>query len=472
MGKEILIVDDEVDIRLLISGILKDEGYTTRLAGNSSEALLSFENSPPPALAIFDIWLQGSDHDGMHLLDAFHKRYPNLPVLMISGHGNIETAVSSIKKGAYDFIEKPFKSDRLILLVQRALEAARLRRENEELKLRASPITELVGSSSSINNVRGAIERVAPTGSRVLISGPSGSGKEVVARLIHQNSRRSSGPFITVNAAILTPNSLERELFGEEEYVEGTNTVNLKKIGLLEQAHGGTLFIDGVTDMPMETQGKIVRVLQDQTFERVGGSKKVEVDARVIASSILDIETEITKGNFREDLFYRLNVVPLKIPALNERREDIPDLAKFFMAIASSTSGLPSRDLTSDALMALQASEWPGNVRQLRNVIEWLLIMAPGSKNDPITADVLPPELTGGSTTFSTLERDGEIMSLPLRDARDVFEREYLTVQIDRFGGNISRTSEFVGMERTALHRKLKTLGIVDNTKRRDSIAS
>ena len=472
MGKEILIVDDEADIRLLIGGVLEDEGYSTRLAGSSSEALLAFESSPPPTLAIFDIWLQGSDHDGIQLLELFNKRYPNIPVLMISGHGNIETAVTAIKKGAYDFIEKPFKSDRLLLLVQRALEAARLRRENEELKLRASPITELVGSSNVINNVRGSIERVAPTGSRVLISGPSGSGKEVVARLIHQNSRRVTGPFITVNAAVLTPESLERELFGEEEAIEGADGNNIRKIGLLEQAHGGTLFIDGVTDMPLETQGKIVRVLQDQTFERVGGAKKVEVDARVIASSILDIEQEIAEGNFREDLFYRLNVVPLRVPALIERREDIPELAKFFMSIASSTAGLPSRILTSDAIAALQASEWPGNVRQLRNVVEWLLIMAPGPNNAPITAEALPPELTGGSTTFSTLERDGEIMSLTLRDARDVFEREYLSVQIDRFGGNISRTAQFVGMERTALHRKLKSLGVVDSTKRRDPLVS
>ena len=468
MANEILIVDDEADIRLLIAGILEDEGYATRLAGDSAEALAAFESGPPPALAIFDIWLQGSDLDGMQLLDAFSKRHPDIPILMISGHGTIETAVSAIKMGAYDFIEKPFKSDRLLLLVQRALEAAQLRRENAELRLRAGPATELVGESAPIVAVRAAIERVAPTGSRVLITGPSGAGKEVVARLIHQNSRRAAGPFIVVNAAVLTPDTLERELFGVEgdgsEAVAGAP----RKTGLFEQAHGGTLFIDGVADMPLETQGKIVRVLQDQTFERVGGASRVEVDVRVIASSTRDLEADIANGAFREDLFYRLNVVPIRIPALSERREDIPALATYFMTGAAASAGLPARALTSDAVAALQASEWPGNVRQLRNVMEWLLIMAAGDANTPINAEALPPEVVGGATGFSSLERDGQIMSMPLREARDVFEREYLSAQIDRFGGNISRTAQFVGMERTALHRKLKSLGVTDDARRRD----
>tara|TARA_Y100001936_G_scaffold254172_1_gene326338 strand:+ start:14988 stop:16406 length:1419 start_codon:yes stop_codon:yes gene_type:complete len=472
MTTDILIVDDESDIRNLIAGILEDEGYKTHLCDNSQEALLSFDNNPPPALAIFDIWLRGSNLDGIDLLEAFKKRYPIVPVLMISGHGNIETAVSTIKKGAYDFIEKPFKSDRLLLLVERALEASRLKRENADLRLRANPVTELIGNSSAINTIRLSIDRVAPTGSRVLISGKSGVGKEIVARLIHQKSKRSKGPFISVNAAILKPETLERELFGEEDYSEDNDLDPIKKLGLFEEAHGGTLFIDSVTDMPLETQGKIVRVLQDQTFERVGGAKKIEVDVRVIASTISNIESEIDEGNFREDLYYRLNVVPIRMPSLVERREDIPELAKKFMTLAASSAGLPARSLSNEALLALQASEWPGNVRQLKNVIEWLLIMAPGSNNTSISADSLPPELIGGSRGISTLERDTEIMSLSLREARDVFEREYLTVQIDRFGGNISRTAQFVGMDRTALHRKLKSLGVVEGIKRKGSLAS
>jgi two-component system, NtrC family, nitrogen regulation response regulator NtrX len=467
MSSEILIVDDEADIRLLIAGILEDEGYSTRLAGSSAEAIKAIETGPPPGLIILDIWLQGSDLDGMQLLEAFCRQYPDIPVLMISGHGTIETAVSAIKMGAYDFIEKPFKSDRLLVLVQRALEAALLKRENAELRLRAGPVNELVGESASIVSLRAAVERVAPTGSRILITGPSGSGKEVVARLIHQRSRRHDGPFIVVNAAILTPESLERELFG----VEGGDAQAgaARKIGLFEQAHGGTLFIDGVADMPLETQGKIVRVLQDQTFERVGGAIKVEVDVRVIASSTRDLESDIAEGKFREDLFYRLNVVPIRVPPLTSRREDIPALASHFMTHAAASAGLPPRELTDDAIAALQASEWPGNVRQVRNVVEWLLIMATGDATTAITAEHLPPEVVGGGSGFSSLERNGQVMSLPLRDARDVFEREYLSAQIDRFGGNISRTAQFVGMERTALHRKLKSLGVGEENRRRDS---
>jgi two-component system nitrogen regulation response regulator NtrX len=351
--------------------------------------------------------------------------------------------------------------------VQRALEAALLKRENAELRLRAGPVNELVGESASIVSLRAAVERVAPTGSRILITGPSGSGKEVVARLIHQRSRRHDGPFIVVNAAILTPESLERELFG----VEGGDAQAgaARKIGLFEQAHGGTLFIDGVADMPLETQGKIVRVLQDQTFERVGGAIKVEVDVRVIASSTRDLESDIAEGKFREDLFYRLNVVPIRVPPLTSRREDIPALASHFMTHAAASAGLPPRELTDDAIAALQASEWPGNVRQVRNVVEWLLIMATGDATTAITAEHLPPEVVGGGSGFSSLERNGQVMSLPLRDARDVFEREYLSAQIDRFGGNISRTAQFVGMERTALHRKLKSLGVGEENRRRDS---
>ena len=456
MPHDILIVDDEADIRMLIAGVLRDEGYATREAGDSRSALAAVR-ARRPNLVILDIWLQGSELDGMGILDVLRREHPGLPVLMISGHGTIETAVSAIKLGAYDFIEKPFKADRLLVLIERAIDAARLRRENEELRLRAGGAVELVGASAAIGQIRQAIERVAPTGSRVLITGPAGAGKEVVARLIHTQSRRSEGPFVVLNCATMRPERLEVELFGTEGE-DGSD--GRRKVGTFELAHGGTLFLDEVADMPLETQGKIVRALQDQTFERVGGVTRVEVDVRVIASTNRDLMAEMAGGRFREDLFYRLNVVPVRLPSLRERREDIPVLARHFMARSAETSGLPPRALGEDALAAMQAYDWPGNVRQLRNVIDWLLIMAPGDGREPIRADMLPAEI--GSTTPAVLRCDkaGEIMTLPLREAREVFERQYLLAQLTRFGGNISRTASFVGMERSALHRKLKSLGV------------
>ncbi|BBK42917.1 sigma-54-dependent Fis family transcriptional regulator [Allostella vacuolata] len=456
MAHDILIVDDEADIRMLIAGVLRDEGYATREAGDSRAALAAVR-ARRPNLVILDIWLQGSELDGMGILDVLRREHPNLPVLMISGHGTIETAVSAIKLGAYDFVEKPFKTDRLLVLIERAVEAARLRRENEELRLRTGGAVELVGTSSAIGQIRQAIERVSPTGSRVLVTGPAGAGKEVVARLIHNQSRRADGPFVVLNCATMRPERLEVELFGTEG-ADGAD--GRRKVGTFELAHGGTLFLDEVADMPLETQGKIVRALQDQTFERVGGSTRVEVDVRVIASTNRDLTAEMAAGRFREDLFYRLNVVPIRVPSLRERREDIPVLARHFMARSAETSGLPPRVLGEDALAALQAYDWPGNVRQLRNVVDWLLIMAPGDGREAIRADMLPSEI--GSTTPAVLRWDkaGEIMTLPLREAREVFERQYLLAQLTRFGGNISRTASFVGMERSALHRKLKSLGV------------
>ncbi|BBK31955.1 two-component system nitrogen regulation response regulator NtrX [Stella humosa] len=456
MAHDILIVDDEADIRMLIAGVLRDEGYATREAGDSRAAIAAVR-ARRPNLVILDIWLQGSELDGMGILDVLRREHPGLPVLMISGHGTIETAVSAIKLGAYDFVEKPFKTDRLLVLIERAIEAARLRRENEELRLRTGGSFELVGASSAIGQIRQAIERVSPTGSRVLVTGPAGAGKEVVARLIHNQSRRADGPFVVINCATMRPERLEVELFGTEG-ADGAD--GRRKVGTFELAHSGTLFLDEVADMPLETQGKIVRALQDQTFERVGGSSRVEVDVRVIASTNRDLTAEMAAGRFREDLFYRLNVVPIRVPSLRERREDIPVLARHFMARSAETSGLPPRVLGEDALAALQAYEWPGNVRQLRNVIDWLLIMAPGDGREPIRADMLPSEI--GSTTPAVLRWDkaGEIMTLPLREAREVFERQYLLAQLTRFGGNISRTASFVGMERSALHRKLKSLGV------------
>jgi two-component system nitrogen regulation response regulator NtrX len=454
MAHDILIVDDEVDIRLLVSGILADEGFATREAGNADQALDALK-ARRPSLVLLDIWLQGSRLDGLGILTEIKRHHPEVPVVMMSGHGTIETAVSAIKQGAYEFIEKPFQADRLLLAVERAIESARLRRQIEELRRRAGGEEELLGISPSINHIRQAIERVAPTGSRVLITGPAGVGKEVVARHLHLASKRAEGPFVVVNCAAMQPQSMESELFGVERTAEG-----LTKIGTFEQAHGGTLVLDEVADMPLETQGKIVRVLQEQTFERVGGGKRVEVDVRVMATTNRDLPTEITAGRFREDLFYRLNVVPLKLPSLRERREDIPVLATHFMNWAASSAGVPMRPIGDDAMAALQAYDWPGNARQLRNVMDWLLIMAAGEPREPIRADMLPPEIGAIAPSVLRWEKSGEIMTLPLRDAREVFEREYLLTQVTRFGGNISRTATFVGMERSALHRKLKLLGI------------
>ncbi len=457
MATDILIVDDEADIRMLIAGVLKDEGYQTREAGNSAQALTAIR-SRQPSLVILDIWLQGSELDGIEILKIIRRELPALPVVMISGHGNIETAVAAIKFGAYDFIEKPFKSDRLLLVIDRAIEAARLRRENQELRLRAGGDVELVGTSHATNQLRTQIDRVAPTGSRVLITGPAGVGKEVVARLLHARSRRADGPFVALNCATLRPDRLEVELFGTE--AGGDELDQPRKVGTFEQAHGGMLLLDEVADMPLETQGKIVRVLQEQTFERVGGGNRVEVDVRVVASSNRDLAVEIAGGRLREDLFYRLNVVPIRVPPLRERREDIPLLVRHFMSRTAGAAGLTPREFGEDAMAALQAYEWPGNVRQLRNAVDWLLIMAPGEVREPIRADMLPAEIGAIAPAVVKWDKGGEIMSLPLRDAREVFEREYLLAQVTRFGGNISRTAAFVGMERSALHRKLKSLGV------------
>ena len=456
MAHDILVVDDEADIRMLMCGILKDEGYQTRDAGNSAQALAAVR-SRRPTLVVLDIWLQGSELDGLEILKIIRRELPSLPVVMISGHGTIETAVAAIKIGAYDFIEKPFKSDRLLLVVERAIEAARLKREVEELRLRAGGDEELIGVSHATGQLRPQVERVAGTGSRVLVSGPAGAGKDVVARVLHIQSRRASGPFVALNCATLRPERLELELFGSEAGAESADSP--RKVGTFEQAHGGTLFLDEVADMPLETQGKIVRAVQDQTFERVGGGR-VEVDVRVIASTNRDLAFEIAAGRFREDLYYRLAVVPIRVPSLRERCEDIPLLARHFMTRAAEAARLTPRDFGEDAMAALQAYEWPGNVRQLRNVVDWLLIMAPGESREPLRADMLPAEIGSIAPTVVKWDKGGEIMTLPLRDAREVFEREYLLAQVTRFGGNISRTAAFIGMDRSALHRKLKSLGV------------
>ncbi len=462
MAHEILIVDDEPDIRMLIDGVLADEGYETRAAADSDSAIAAFR-ARRPALVVLDVWLQGSRMDGLGLLETFHSEQPAVPVVMISGHGTIEMAVGAIQKGAYDFIEKPFQSDRLLLIVRRALEAAALSRENAELRLRAGPEATLTGESGPIHQLRSQVERVAPTGSRVLISGPAGSGKEVVARMIHARSRRADGPFVVMNCATLNPSRFEEELFGLEAGADPMS--NPRRAGVLERAHGGTLLLDEVSDMPLETQGKIVRALQDQTFERLGGSARVKVDVRVISTTNKDLQSEIAAGRFREDLYYRLAVVPVKVPALKERREDVPALARQFILRSAESSGMPAREFSADALAGLQAYDWPGNVRQLRNMVDWLLIMAPGSAQEAIRADMLPPEIGSRAPALLNIDPTADIMSLPLREARDLFETQYLQAQLLRFGGNISRTAQFVGMERSALHRKLKQLGVNSDEK-------
>jgi two-component system nitrogen regulation response regulator NtrX len=451
---EILIVDDEPDIRMLVEAILKDEGFDARSAGTSDEAIAAYRLRRPH-LVILDVWLQGSKLDGIGILDVLHQEEPRVPVVMISGHGTIETAVAAIQRGAYDFIEKPFNSDRLLLVVRRALEAAKLTAENAELRMRVGPETALTGDGHAIAALRAAIDRVAPTGSRVLIAGAPGSGKETVARMIHAKSRRADGAFVALNCAILAPERFETELFGVEAGPDAP-----RRVGVLERAHGGTLLLDEISEMPLETQGKIARVLQDQSFERVGGTGgRVKVDIRVIATTARDLTGEIAAGRFREDLYYRLAVVPLRVPALRERREDIPELAADFLARAAQTSGLPARNLASDAIAALQAHDWPGNVRQLRNIMDWMMIMRSG-ETEIFRAEHLPTELSAHAPRALAIDPAADVMALPLREARDVFETQYLQAQLLRHGGNISRTANFVGMERSALHRKLKQLGI------------
>jgi two-component system nitrogen regulation response regulator NtrX len=455
MVSDILIVDDEADIRELVAGILEDEGYGTRTARDSDEALNAI-NSRRPSLVFLDIWLQGSKLDGLQLLSQIKSEHVELPVVMISGHGNIETAVAAIKQGAYDFIEKPFKADRLVLVADRALETSRLKREVKELKQLTAFPTSLVGKSAALNHLRQTIEKVAPTNSRILIVGPSGAGKELTARTIHALSQRSAGPFVVINAAAITPERMEPELFG----IEQSNGSQQSKVGALEEAHTGTLFIDEIADMPRETQSKILRVLVEQTFLRVGGNTKVAVDVRIISSTARNLEAEIESGKFREDLYHRLSVVPIRVPPLAERREDIPELIAHFQEQISQATGLPKRRIGDDALAVLQSHDWPGNVRQLRNNVERLMILAGGDPDAIITASMLPPDVGSMVPTMPRGNGGEHLMGMPLREAREAFEREYLRAQISRFGGNISRTAEFVGMERSALHRKLKALGM------------
>jgi len=454
MALEVLVVDDEADIRELVAGVLEDEGYSVRSAADSSGALEAIDDRRP-SLVLLDVWLQGSKLDGLQLLEQIKGRDPTLPVLMISGHGNLDTAVAAIREGAVDFIEKPFKADRLLHLVGRATETDRLKRENATLRQQVGPDDQLDGTSVAINTVRATLKRVAPTGSRVMITGPAGVGKEIAARMIHNWSPRAGSPFIVLSAAMMSPERVEEELFGSEQN-------GVARPGLLEQAHGGTLFLDEIADMPITTQAKILRVLTDQSYTRVGGQRPVKVDVRVLSATSRNLADEIAAGRFREDLYYRLNVVPVRIPALRERREDIPELVAHFLARFSAERRIQTPELSKDAMAALQAHDWPGNVRQLRNIIERTLILTPGDRVGCIEVDLLPPEIieTQGSTGLGGASM--AIMGSPLREARESFEREYLKIQIRRFSGNISRTASFIGMERSALHRKLKALGLGD----------
>ncbi len=453
MASDILVVDDEADIRDLVAGLLEDEGHGTRTAANSDAALAAIADRRP-TMIFLDIWLQGSQLDGLELLDVIQKQHPGLPVVVISGHGNIETAVSAIKRGAYDYIEKPFKADRLILIAERALETAGLRKQVADLERRTPDLPEMIGSSAAMAQLRTNIEKVAQTNSRVMIIGPSGSGKEMVARQLHNQSARADGPFVVLNAAAITPENMETELFGIN-----SDSGREAKVGALEEAHMGTLFLDEVSEMPRDTQSKILRVLVEQKFERVGGSHKVEVDVRILSSTSVDLEARIEEGTFRQDLFHRLAVVPVSVPALSERREDIGELIHAFMNQIEIQTGVKACAIGEDAMAVLQSHSWPGNLRQLRNNVERLMILTRGDEGVPVSADKLPGEI---SDMLPKTPGSGEdhVMGLPLREAREVFERDYLLAQITRFGGNISKTASFVGMERSALHRKMKSLGL------------
>ncbi len=452
---DILITDDERDIRELISDILKDEGFTTRLAANADQCMAEISKDKP-ALMILDIWLKDSHMDGIDILKSVKREHPEIPIVIISGHGNIEIAVAAIKQGAYDFIEKPFNIDQLMVVIRRAMETSRLRRENQELKRGDAPSAEMLGDSAAFRSLKSQLGKVTRSNGRVMLTGAPGSGKEIAARYIHAQSNRADAPFVTVASAAIEPERMEEVLFGRESPERGIEK------GLLEQANGGIIYFDEIADMPLGTQSKILRVLVDQQFTRVGGAGKVQVDLRVISSTTRDLADLIQTGEFRQELYHRLNVVPIHVPSLEERREDIPMLAEHFIAQLNRSQGLPLRKLAEDARALLQTMNWPGNVRQLKNVVERVLIL--GETSEAISARELPasdePQGEEGRVVLGSA-----LATLPLREARELFEREYLLTQINRFGGNISRTASFVGMERSALHRKLKSLGVTTANK-------
>ncbi len=449
---DILIVDDEKDIRELISEILIDEGYSTRSSSNSADCLDQVSNAPPDLL-ILDIWLKDSNMDGIDILKKVKIDYPQVPVVIISGHGNIEIAVSAIKQGAYDFIEKPFNLEQLLVVVRRAMETSSLRRENKKLKQKDMVDFELKGESSIFRNLVSNLDKVSKANSRVLISGSSGSGKESAARYIHANSRQAVGDFVLVNCSTSDQEDLERALFGYK------NRDGSEQVGALEKADGGTIYLDKISELPMDLQGKLLKVLVDNSLSRIGSDKKVNVNLRFISGTNSDLTQKIDDKKFREDLFHRLNVVPIKIPNLSDRIDDIPVLAKYFAVKLSSINGLANREFTDDSLTFLQGMNWPGNIRQLKNIIERVLIL--GNPSDQISSDELILSEAKPQNNDDVINSiSPELASMSLREARESFERDYLLLQINRFGGNISKTATFVEMERSALHRKLKSLGI------------
>lgn len=459
MSLDVLVIDDEADIRDLISDILKDEGFSSRTAASSTQAFKLISEKPPSAI-VLDIWLQGSDLDGLGILEIVKKRYPLMPVIVISGHGTIETAVSAIKLGAYDYLEKPFTHDKLIVVLKRACEASKLKRENLDLRSKVIDKTELIGTSSITTKLKSDIEKVAPTSGRVMIHGESGSGKELAARLIHKKSKRYNGPFIIFSPTCMQLDKVQQELFGEPEKKDINGSFS-RRLSVLEAANNGTLYIDEVSDLPIVVQVMLLKFLQNQVLEKSSINKTVKLDVRFITATTKDLHAEISKGRFRQDLYYRLNVVPVKIPSLSERKEDIPSLVKYFVKQLSKFSGLKEREFSDEALAALQAYNWPGNIRQLRNIIEWTLIMNPVLSNSGLVKpDMLPQDILTNSVTISKPDNNIDMMSMPLREAREIFEKQYLSAQMNRFGNNISKTSYFVGMERSALHRKLKLLNI------------
>jgi two-component system nitrogen regulation response regulator NtrX len=460
MALDVLVIDDEADIRDLISDILKDEGFAPYLAANSGQAFEIISNRVPFAI-ILDVWLQGSELDGLGILEIVKEKYPFVPVIVISGHGTIETAVLAIKMGAYDYLEKPFTQEKLTIMLKRACESAKLKKENSELKMRVIDKTDLIGNSPLMSKLKSEIMKVAPTSGRVMIAGPSGSGKELVARIVHKRSKRASGPFIVFSPTGMNSDKIHQELFGEPERQDANGSFT-KRLSILEASNHGTLYIDEITDLPLAVQNKLIKFLQDQIFERPGNNQQIKLDVRIISATNANIQTKVAQGKFRQDLFYRLNVVPIAVPSLAERKEDIPLLANFFIKQLAKYSGLKEREISEETVASLQAYHWPGNIRQLRNVIEWTLIMNPPGTGDSnlIKPDMLPSEILNNSVSISRPDTNFDMISMPLREAREVFERQYLAAQMSRFNNNISKTSSFVGMERSALHRKLKLLNI------------
>lgn len=468
MSLDVLVVDDEADIRDIISSNLKDEGFNVRTSADSSQALESISNKIPSAI-ILDIWLQGSELDGLGILEIVKKKYPLMPVVIISGHGTVETAVSAIKMGAYDYIEKPFTHEKLMIVLKRACESSKLKRENYDLKSRVVNKTELVGTSNPIIKLHAEIEKVAPTSGRVMLIGNPGSGKELTARILHKKSKRAAGPFITFSPTGISGSKVLQDLFGEPEKHD-TSKVFTKRHSILEAAHNGTLYIDEIGDLPQEAQGKLLKFLQTGILEKHDTKKVIKLDVRIITSTTNELNNDVEIGKFRQDLYYRLNVVPIKIPTLAERNDDITLLATYFIKQLAKFSGLKERELSEETMTALQSYAWPGNVRQLRNVIEWTLIMNPPTSKDstPIKPEMLPSEILNNGIALPKPDTNLDMMSMPLREAREVFERQYLSAQMSRFNNNISKTSTFVGMERSALHRKLKLLHIHSTCRGKD----